>query len=263
SDTIFSSPIDLSAYNSTDNPQAILAHDVNDDGFIDLIVSRQPNYEKARSRVIVFVNYGNGYKFHWISVYLKIVMDDILSIVGGDFDNNGKQNEISFCSRNNALHTFSIDISLQVKSLPKYYMYKDPSILIKGKFNYDDREDLATISSQSNTLQILLGYLKGNFTQQIYLTSDFPTSISRINFNNDQIDDLALLHCNGTVTIFLGTKIGFFDKNYLSFHMDRIHNSKCFQSLKVIDLNQDGKDDLVFIDTEMNSIRVSLGAACH
>ena len=45
--------------------------------------------------------------------------------------------------------------------------------------------------------------------------------------------------------------------------MNTSRSGKCSHSLKVADLNQDGKDDLVFIDAEINSIRVLLGTRCN
>ncbi|CAF1560819.1 unnamed protein product, partial [Adineta steineri] len=118
------------------------------------------------------------------------------------------------------------------------------------------------------TLQVLLRYkdkvlLDWKTIPMIYLTDHYPTSIARINFNNDRIDDLAILHCNGTVTIFIGSKHGLFERKDLSFgtHIGCI--DKCCQSLQVIDLDRDGRDDLVFIDTGMNSIQVALGLPCN
>jgi hypothetical protein len=64
------------------------------------------------------------------------------------------------------------------------------------------------------------------------------------------------------VTLFLGTSIGFFNRNYLSFEPNERNSTQCAHSLKVADLNGDGKDDLVFIDTEIHSIGVLLGTNC-
>ena len=84
-----------------------------------------------------------------------------------------------------------------------------------------------------------------------------------LNFNDDQMDDIAILHCNRVITIFLSTEYGIFDPNYLSFQIDiNGSNQTCAQSLKVTDVNEDDEDDLVFIDTEFNAIRVLLNAYC-
>ncbi|UJR06785.1 hypothetical protein I4U23_011072 [Adineta vaga] len=90
-----------------------------------------------------------------------------------------------------------------------------------------------------------------------------PTMIIKGNFNNDSLDDIAVLTCNGTLTVYLALSNQVFDTNYLSFKMNTSNNySQCFHSLRIVDLNQDAKDDIVFIDTEMNQIRVLLGSPC-
>ncbi|CAF4241939.1 unnamed protein product, partial [Adineta steineri] len=128
--------------------------------------------------------------------------------------------------------------------------------------------DLALISSQSDTLQVLLRYKDKSLSKwksipMIYLTDHYPTSIVRINFNNDRIDDLAILHCNGTVTIFIGSMDGLFERKKLDFETHAGCTDKCCDSLQVINLNRDGRYDLVFIDTGMNSIQVALGLPCN
>ena len=87
--------------------------------------------------------------------------------------------------------------------------------------------------------------------------------MTRINFNNDTIDDLAILSCNRTVTVFLETEFGILDRTYLIFETNTNSSGKCSHSLKVYDFNQDGRDDLVFIDAETNSIKVLLGTPCN
>ena len=93
-----------------------------------------------------------------------------------------------------------------------YILHGQALSLTKGRFNDDELEDLALIFPETDTLQILLAYGDGKFTQEIYPTASHPTSVTRINFNNDQIDDLAVLSCNRTVTVFLGTPSGFLDQ---------------------------------------------------
>ncbi|CAF1530025.1 unnamed protein product, partial [Adineta steineri] len=91
----------------------------------------------------------------------------------------------------------------------------------------------------------------------------YPTSIARLNFNDDQMDDIAVLHCDRMITVFVSTEYDIFDRNYLSFGIDvNGSNITCSHSLKVADLNQDDEDDLIFIDTEYNAVRVALNTFC-
>ncbi len=260
-------PYNFSYYTYNNIPGAIEASDMNNDGFIDLVVSRHSTALRNPESLSIFLNRGDGRQFESIRFNpADWPKSNIMSIAIGDFNNDGRQNDLSLCSVDGQVRTFVYlnynDPSRSMKPAVNY-TYQYPSIMIKGRFNDDELDDVALVSSQSDTLQVLLAYGNGGFIQQIYLTDSYPTSIASINFNNDRIDDLAILSCNGTVTVFLGTKLGLFNRNYLSFENNVTSSGKCFQSLKVADLNQDGRDDLVYIDAERNCIRVLLGLPCN
>lgn len=144
------------------------------------------------------------------------------------------------------------------------FVYGKTDTLTSGKFNNDERNDLATISPESDILQVFLNYGDRTVFQQVYSTGSHPTSVIRINFNNDSIDDLAVLTCNQTITIYLGTNLGIFQKSDVLFYVDNENNNndECAHSLKVVDLNQDGKDDLVFVNPSTESVKVFLGNNC-
>ena len=271
SNSLFRSPFYNFPFNLYYNRMpSIATGDLNSDGFIDLLVIRASCGIFSEREISIFLNMGDGYSFKCTRERLPSVRNAIISIIIYDSDNDGRQNDLGFVDGYGDVHTYIVNTQ---NSLLSYsfttlnLMYRNPSNMVKGKFNDDKFDDLALISSQSDTLQVLLRYkdpqLGLEFVQMIYLTDHYPVSLARINFNNDLIDDLAILNCNGTMTVFIGTKIGLFDRKYLSFGTSVGCGSKCCQSLKVADLNQDGKDDLVFIDTEMNRIRVVLGSPCN
>ncbi|CAF1477768.1 unnamed protein product, partial [Adineta steineri] len=138
-----------------------------------------------------------------------------------------------------------------------------PQSIIQGRFNDDDFDDIALVAPQSNGLHVLLSTGDGKFLQQIYHIKNSPISVVRINFNNDSIDDLAILNSNQTIGIYLGTKLGIFSEEKISFQIGKNSTDQSFQLLKVVDLNRDGKDDLVLIDPVEQTFRVLLGANCN
>ncbi|CAF3999065.1 unnamed protein product, partial [Rotaria sordida] len=238
--------------------------DLNDDGRTDLIVLNRRTSTTdilAAIPLWIFFNLDRYPPFRWPT---DIYVPEYNSIVVGDFDNNGKQNDIAVCSNGPMMFTY---LNLTYTSDAPFwsqihFMNGETSSLIKGMFNDDEFEDLAVISPTTDTLKILLARGNGTFIQQNYATTTHPTSVTRINFNNDEIDDLAVLNCNGTVIVFLGKPAGIFDQKYLSFNTSRGNSNQCAISLKVADLNQDERDDLIFLNTETYSINVLLSADC-
>ncbi|UJR08063.1 hypothetical protein I4U23_012340 [Adineta vaga] len=266
-DLNFSSPQILVFGLSPHRPSVIESADFDGNGFEDLIVGNQFNQTQSTSlKFGIFLNFNNGNRFTLVCGDLCAISWNVISIAIGDFDRDGKYNEFSICDIKGDVYIFfGLNFStVRYRYQTNYvHMYENPLSMIRGKFNFDDFDDLAMISPQSDTLQIILAYNHG-YIQQTYLTSSHPTSVAKINFNNDHIDDLVVLHCNRTINIFIGTNTGLFDRNYLSYEMNVGQiNNQCVQSIKVADFNLDGKDDLVFIDTEIHSIRVLLNMNCN
>ncbi|CAF3987217.1 unnamed protein product [Adineta steineri] len=243
------------------------ANDLNDDGFIDLLIGSRPTKELyGNSYLSAEINRGDGRRYNRTRVGWDLPQY-VESIVIGDFNNDGKYKNISICRVDNRVVTltgivYQKDISYESDSVINI-IHGKPQTIIKGRFNDDELDDMALVAPESNTLHILLADGDGNFSQQIYHTDNYPVSVVRINFNNDSVDDLAILTCTQTITIYLGTKLGiFFDDNKISFNISENSGNECFRSPKVADLNHDGKDDLVFISPDTERIKVLLSASC-
>ncbi|UJR19446.1 hypothetical protein I4U23_022576 [Adineta vaga] len=249
------------------NVREIDVSDFNDDGFTDLLV------DCVRPSNDVFfigtmLNFGDGYNYRPKQL-IQYIIGHIDSFVIGDFDNDRKQNDISFCGLNRyeykvyALSAINYNNNFAVNIPPGNKIHGIPQSIIRGRFNDDELDDIALVAVESDTLHILLAYGDGTFLQQIYHTDNSPVSIVRINFNNDSIDDIAVLNCHQTISIYLGTKLGIFSQDKILFQISQNHTRRCFRSLKAVDLNQDGKDDLTFIDPDAQSIRVLLSDSCN
>ncbi|CAF3552505.1 unnamed protein product [Rotaria sp. Silwood1] len=261
----FVAPANIYAfYNKESVPGEIQAGDLNNDGFSDLAVCILPN--ETSNGFSIYLNQGdNTQQFQQPVLGFDYIVDGLISIAIGDFDNDGKQNDFTGIKTDGSARTiYSIDFS-DINGFfdSRISMYAYPSSLIRGQFNWDELDDLALISPQSDTMQNLLAYGDQTFTRHIYLTDAHPTSIARINFNNDSIDDVAVLNCSGTVTIFVGTDIGIFHASSLPFPVNKGSREDCARSLVVADFNKDDKDDMAYIDPEAESIRVLLSTSCN
>lgn len=239
--------------------------DLDNDGTIDLVVGRNFNDSLDEKRLSIFLNCGDGYQFDEAYTDLLWTASNILAIVIDGFDEVGR-NQLSVCFDDNYVRTYyatEYGGSIGYAYDSAYRMYAYPSLMINGRFGDDERKDLALVSVQSDVLSVVSSIVNWVTYQQIYLTENHPTAMARINFNNDTIDDLAILTCNGTLTVFLGQSIGSFDTNYLSFPTNISANTKCAHALNAVDLNQDQKDDVIFLDPAMNRVRVMMATSCH
>ncbi|CAF1274647.1 unnamed protein product [Adineta steineri] len=230
-----------------DTSNAIEASDLDGDGLTDIVIGiHRPQFPDMNSkRLFILLNHGDGRSYSIYEMPHKAIFN-VESIVIGDFNNDGKANDIGACSYKSIVSTFS---TIQYDNHP-YAGYKKvdnrifgkPQSIIRGRFNDDKFDDLALVSPQTDTLHVLLAYGDGNrtFTQQIYHSPHNPVSVAAINFNNDPIDDLAVLSCNQTIRMYLGTKNGIFHENDISFYVGENSTNECYRSLRSADLNQDG-----------------------
>ncbi|CAF3909696.1 unnamed protein product, partial [Adineta steineri] len=143
-------------------------HDLNGDGRLDLLFEcNHPDFLTVY--FIAAMNHGNGYDYQHQSLSLVDTWD-IESVVVGNFDHDGKQNDIAFCTGQCKVFTYSaINYGGDISKLKKFddKIYGVPQSIIRGRFNDDDFDDIALVAPQSNGLHVLLAKGDGEFLQQI------------------------------------------------------------------------------------------------
>jgi hypothetical protein len=255
---------ELSFISHDEGCNALEIADMNSDGNIDLIISCGSNSTEDRT-LTIFLNGGDENLFNSTHPFSFNTYSNIVAILSFDYENE-EQNELILCGDDSLLTEYfcsAADNNLECSFAGGYYIYGDPSAFTKGRFSDDDYGDFAVISTQTDTLYIVIEFEPVRTDYLLYVTDSYPTSIARMDFNNDGIDDIAVLTCNGTLNVFDGDSSGLFNLNYLSFRMNsKSTYHECCHSLIAADFNQDGMEDIVFVDVQMNSVRIVLSSSC-
>jgi len=130
-----------------------------------------------------------------------------------------------------------------------------PSSLATGKFNGDNKLDLAVANNGSSNVSILLGNGNGTFKPAVdYNAGQYPSSVAVGDFNRDGKLDLAVTNMgSNNVDVLLGNGDGTF-KAAVSY------NVGLNPVLVVVgDFNGDGRMDLAITNNDSNNISILLG----
>jgi hypothetical protein len=235
--------------NNLTNPTGSLGDDiavldVNNDNYLDLVVSVSISYEH---KIIWYPNNQDG------TFGSRVIIDDggwrSNHILLFDIDNNGFD-DIIMSDRNSTTFTYSLYY------LPnqgdgtfgsKMTIVNDGQVqgLDSGFFNNDSFKDLVYTNSFSNSVKVLINNGDGTFaspsTVNNSLTSTNFVNVGRL--NNDSLDDLLVSEFNLTETLssFDGNGDGTFGANSLISGNDftQIINSE------IADIDNDGDNDLI------------------
>jgi hypothetical protein len=116
-------------------------------------------------------------------------------------------------------------------------------------FNKDGKNDLAIANSGDNTVTVLLGTGMGGFTEAAgspFAVGKAPASIAAVDFNGDNIPDLAIANSgDNTVTVLLGGGAGGFAA--APYSPQTVGRKPEF--VAVAGFNEDGKPDLAIANS--------------
>lgn len=139
-----------------------------------------------------------------------------------------------------------------------YIVGSEPHSVVAVDINDDDREDIITADSSSNSISILSNQGGGIFKLLKQMSTLYnPQAIAANDFDNDGIIDIAVSnwYATGFITIFYQKTDGEFDSMIYAGNAEQCGYGG-FHSIASKDFNCDGLVDLVVCDATMGSNRI-------
>ena len=236
------------------NPNAIAVADFNNDDRLDIVVS-----DGETSKFGVFLGNDNG-QFSLPTMYSMDTGSGSTSIVTGDFSNDGRLDVALSYYGADKIGIFLGDGNGEFTSQVTYSTgaNSNPYALKVGKFNNDDRLDLAIANRNGNNIAILLGQSDGQFQSTTDPSQIGPcvTMVAIGDFNNDGKSDIATVNYDqNTASVVLGYGNGSFSS---AFVMSTDDGSNPI-AIAAGDLNNDNRTDLAVTNFNGNTVGIFLG----
>jgi hypothetical protein len=216
-------------------PTGIIAADVNNDGYPDLIVS-------CSGTVDLFLNTGAGSPGQFSEVATFTVAGTSGMVVGNFSGSSTPDLAVArtggitvFTNVGGANGTINITLAGTLTGI------------VTGDFNHDGHLDLALSDSATSNVHVLTGNGTGNFTLLNSYTTGAgtnPTGIVAADFNNDGNLDVATInHGKNTATVLLGSATG-----ALTVQAAQATGANPI-GISVADVNSDGFPDVIAFDS--------------
>jgi hypothetical protein len=180
----------------------------------------------------------------------------------GDFNGDGKLDlaVVDTCGQNCGFVSVFLgngDGTFQAKA--DYPVGNNPSQVVAADLNGDGKVDLA-VTNESNTISILLGKGDGTFQSHVeYASSSMPFGIAAADFDGDKTPDLIVTHIGAPwgITLLKGNGDGTFQaEQQIPVSLPGVLDSLAVVAL---DLNGDGKQDLVLTNPGSGGVVILLG----
>jgi len=228
------------------NPWRVAVGDLNGDGELDLAVAGE---SEAGTQI---VRLGNGDGTFQPPTRVPAI-HDATHIALGDVNGDGKLDWVITSENNRRAITTLLgngDGTFRIASTLKN---PPPSAIALGDFNGDGKLDLAVTSDK---LRIWLGNGDGSFKSgSKYTVARSPVAIAVADFDGDGNLDIAVAsQLSGEVSVFLGLGNGNFQQ-LIIFALSPVAMPI---AMNAVDVNNDGRPDLVVTDKENGVVSVLL-----
>ncbi len=246
-------------YTVHSGPAAVVVGDFTGDNKLDIAVACRDTGE-----IVILPGFGDG-TFDTSSPIVLTAGAGPLGLVAEDFNNDGKLDLATSNAFSGDVTVFLNQGSSTFAAGVAYTVGTQPESLAAGDFNGDGASDLAVANRGSNNISILLGSTSGAFAAGATLNvGDQPSSISAGDINGDGRADLVTANANSDdVSILLATGGGNFapEQRVDVRLMPPILAAGDFRSaIKLVDVNNDGKLDLIVSNTADANVAVALGS---
>jgi hypothetical protein len=255
-DGTFESPV---SYPTAQNPFSVVIGDFNGDGYPDLIVEGNKGY------LSLLLNKGNG----TFGTTIQLPFTALGEMAAGDFNKDGK---LDLAATNASQTTGAVSIYLgngdgTFQSPVSYATGYGPSGIAVADLNHDGNLDLIVddfgvySTGQSGDIAVLLGNGDGTFRPaSFYSAGGNPYSLTLGDFNGDGNVGVAVIDGSGpdlaSIFVLFGNPDGTLQQPAASYALRA-------DTLVAIDLNGDGKTDLVYCTFYIDPVGTVLNAGNH
>jgi len=240
---------------SGSTPSSLTAADLNNDGFLDLVVTNE-----GTDTLGIF--FGFDYtNFEEQSPCKTGESSSPISVATGDFNNDGL---LDIVCGNYYSNNIGIFLGYGNGNFTSVMTYSNtpashPWAVAVGDFNNDNFSDITMANWGIDTMSVILGYGNGSFGMPtLYSTESgsHPLAIAVGDFNNDTNLDITVANWGrGNIAVFLGYGNGTF-QNMMPFSTGKDSGPT---SVSIADINNDTYLDIIVTNEISNNMGVFLG----
>ena len=234
-------------------PQWVGSSDFNNDRHLDVVVSDNA----SPTPVIVLLGDGN----RSFRVVTTNGVDRAYMGAVGDFNGDGQLDTVLCQPWTDAIAVL-LGYGNGTFIAPMIYPTGDESVPISitvGDFNNDSRLDIAVVNSNNRNIGVFLGHGDGTFANQTLYSTDpygLPSSATTGDFDNDGQLDIAIA-INGSNS--LGVLFGLGNGTFWPLTIYRAGDGSLVQWIDAVDINNDGRLDIVVTNTDHSNLGIILG----